>query len=517
MKKLFLRNESGYSLLVVLMVMTLLSVVGLMVMGITVNSVKHVTVNEQSVKVKSATDMAIEEAMAQIDREVEELNKDIKNKTILIDAVVSRLNNSLNNLKSLGTLPYTIQTQTIKDGSEGIYQEKVTIKTPVGTSGKFATRTILISSINNVFKYSTVTPGDLVLNGAAYIEGDVRVGGNLYSSNYGKYVDGINLYEKTSFPALNGNLTVLGNHNRLSNMDRRGNWFFGYYYVPVFQNFSPTPVELKKYFSVVPRMPVNSLPVEKVDVAAMILKKSGNLSSSKTLGSLNVNANETVRLTGNYTINNDLVMKEGSRLEVNGSLKVKGNAELSGTITTQNPNDYIYIQGKSSSPVTISNLTLSGQMYLGYSLDIQNNLNTNGSIYVMGNIDVANFTNNDPGTLLLLAEGDIKVSNNNLYNDLPKPINAFLYSNSQLEIYGIGSHLKITGGIYGKDIILNAVKGKTKKGSGSSLIFESNQDGLPPESSRLSVIYKKDLILNPPTGIPVSSELSVEILDTEYE
>lgn len=514
MKK-FLQNDSGYSLLVVIMVMTLLSVVGLMVMGITVNSIKHVSVNEQSVKVKSATDMAIEEAMAQIDREVEVLNKDIKNKTILIDAVVSRLNHSLNNLGRLGSLPYSIHSQTIKDGSEGIYQEKVTIKAPVGASGKFATRTILVSSINNVFKYSTVTPGDLVLNGASYIEGDVRVGGNLYSSNYGKYVEGTDLYEKTSFPAINGNLTVLGNYNRLSYIDRR--WWWGYYYVPVYQGFSPTAQEMKKYFSITPKLPVNSIPVEKVDVSGLIAKKSGNPASPKTLGNLIVRANETIRLTGNYTINNDLIMQENSKLEISGSLQVKGNAALSGTITIQNPNDYIFIQGKSSSPVTINNLTLSGQMYIGYSLDIQNNLNTNGSIYVMGNINVENFTNNDPGTLLLLAEGDIKVSNNNLYNDLPKPINAFLYSNSQLEIYGIGSHLKITGGIYGKDIILNAVKGKTKKGYNGNLIFESNQDGLPAESSRLSVIYKKDMILNPPTGIPVSSELSIEILDTEYE
>lgn len=501
--------------MVVLMVMTLLSVVGLMVMGITVNSVKHVSVNEQSVKVKSETDMAIEEAMAQIDTEVDELNKDIKNKTILIDAVVTKLNNALNSLNSLGALPYTIQSQTIKDGSEGIYQEKVTIKAPVGTTGKYATRTVLISSINNVFKYSTVTPGDLILNGAPYIEGDIRIDGNLYSSNYGKYVNGINLYEKTSFPALNGNLTVLGNYNRLSYIERR--WWFGYYYVPVFQKFSPSPTEMQKYFSIVPKMPVSSLPVEKVLVADMIAEKSGNLPNSKTISNLYVGENETVRLTGNYTINNDLILQKDSKLEINGSLNVKGNASLSGTLSTQNPTDYIYIKGSTSTPVSISNLTLTGQMYIGNSLNIQNNLNTNGSIYTLGNIRVENFTNDDPGTLLLLSEGDISVANNNLYNDEPKPINAFLYSNSQLEIYGIGSHLKITGGIYGKDIILNAVKGKTKQAYDGSLIFESNQDGLPPESSRLSIIYKKELILNPPTGIPVSSELSVEILDTEYE
>lgn len=497
------------------MVVTLLSVVGLMIMGITINSVKHVSINEQSIKAKTETDMAMEEAMAQIDREVEEINKDIKNKSLLMDVIVSRLHYSLNNLRILGSLPYKIDSQTIKDGSEGIYQEKVTIKAPLGSSGKFATRTILISSVNNVFKYSTVTPGDLTLNGASYIEGDVRVGGSLYSSNYGKYVtSGINLFQQTSFPAINGNLTVLGNYNRLSYIERK--WFFGYYYVPVFQKFSPTTNEMRNSFSIVPKMPVSSLPVEKVDVASIVQAKSANI-PSKTLSNLVIKSGSPERLTGNYTISNDFVMQDKSILEINGSLIVKGNASLSGTIIINNPNDYIYIHGSASSPVTINNLTLTGQMYIGQSLNIVNNLNTNGSIYTLGNIRVENFSNNNPGTLLLLAEGDISVANNNLYNDYPKPINAFLYSNSQLEIYGIGSHLKITGGIYGKDIVLNAVKGKTKEDSKGNLIFEANQDSLPPESSRLSIIYKKELILNPPTGIPASSELNIEIIDTEYE
>lgn len=62
---------------------------------------------------------------------------------------------------------------------------------------------------------------------------------------------------------------------------------------------------------------------------------------------------------------------------------------------------------------------------------------------------------------MLLSDSNIQLANNNLYNDTPKVINAFFYSNKTLEIYGVGSNIKIVGGIYGNQIILNAVKRKS--------------------------------------------------------
>lgn len=53
-------------------------------------------------------------------------------------------------------------------------------------------------------------------------------------------------------------------------------------------------------------------------------------------------------------------------------------------------------------------------------------------------------------------------ANNNEFRTEPKVIDAFLYSNQTLEMYGIGFNIKIKGGVYGSNVILNATKGDTR-------------------------------------------------------
>lgn len=130
---------------------------------------------------------------------------------------------------------------------------------------------------------------------------------------------------------------------------------------------------------------------------------------------------------------------------------------------------------------------------------------------------------NSEGMLVILANGNIHISNNNQYSDVPKTMNTFFYSNANIEIYGVGSNIKIIGGIYGRRITLNAVKGRTETRlfAGSTkvgtLYFQNNQDQIDPKNSRLSIIYNKEIILNLPTGIPKVSKLKLQEIDLRYE
>lgn len=81
-----------------------------------------------------------------------------------------------------------------------------------------------------------------------------------------------------------------------------------------------------------------------------------------------------------------------------------------------------------------------------------------------------------------------------------------------MEIYGILSNLKINGGVYGNSVILNAVKGKT-----DDIFNVSQQQKLEPNRSRLSVYYKKEVILNPPEGVPTVEKLTIQYIDTGFE
>jgi hypothetical protein len=227
---------------------------------------------------------------------------------------------------------------------------------------------------------------------------------------------------------------------------------------------------------------------------------------------------------GNLTINGDLIVNGYLQIIGNGKLTVNGNiyvadyATLSGTINLAAQNKYIYINKKA----TIESFTLNGQMYVGQNADIQEDFNTNGTLYAKTGIEVTNLSNNSGGTLVLICDGMIKVSNNNQYKDNPKEMNAYFYSNSTLEIYGVGSNLKINGGVYGNPVELNAMKGVTStipfKNSfnNGGLWFENNQLGLEPSTSRLSIIFKNELIYNPPNGIPTVEKISMKEIEKHY-
>jgi type II secretory pathway pseudopilin PulG len=501
-----LKDERGYSLLSVILVFAIISILGLSLLTLTINSMKFVSVNKSSIQDKASAEMGIEEAMAQIDSEVEKINKDIENRVLLVDNVLGRLSSSLGSIRSLGPYKYTISHETLKSGQNGVFLEKVIIKAPIGDTNRSITKTVTVSTIAEVFKYGAVSPGYLLFNGASYIEGDVLVKENLLNSDQGKFIQGWTYYPPTSYPAIKGNLTVGENYYY-----KQGNSF---------RQFSPTPYNMNLFFSVPPQIKDRSLDVNALPVNSYVINKSGIISapaSNTYNGDLTIDRNTSIN--GNLVVRGNLTVRKGAKLSVSGSVYVGRGALLSGTLSVPNQNKYIFISGNA----VISELNLDGEMYIGGSVDITNDLNTNGTLFVMGDATVEELSNNSGGTLILLCNGTIQLSNNNLYNDNPKIINAYLYSNRMLEIYGIGSHMNIQGGIYGNPIILNASKGKTRQSNFSgadrtgNLYFEGNQDQIDPTKSRLAIYYKKEMILNPPKGIPTVEKMQVKEIDVVYE
>jgi len=124
-------------------------------------------------------------------------------------------------------------------------------------------------------------------------------------------------------------------------------------------------------------------------------------------------------------------------------------------------------------------------------------------------------------SLAVFSEKSIDTYNINLHADMPSGgldptmvLRAFLYSNSFIDMYGQGSLIHIEGGIVGKDVNFKVMKGNTKTynpggywqpDSASHEWFEPNQRNIPPARSRFRIVYNKDLIANPPEGMPIDS------------
>lgn len=543
-KDLFSREEKGYALVTVLLLFLVISVLLMSLLELTVNSHSSVAAQENILRARVNAENGALEAFGKIKEGINQINNQGNQEIGTIKSKITQLLGSIRpDANNTALYTYTLSWVEKADGQNGPLIEEVTIQATGMSGGRTEkyTKTILISTIADVFRYAVVTPGDLYLNGAAYLDGDLYVKGNLTSHNQASFVDGNTYWVDTAYPAINGNLTLEGD---LMIRGRNG-------------SSSRTKVPLKEmnnYFSIPPKLknvPLNLQSASPVDQAfadpgntsmptysKQVKKRSYYFNSNQIISESTRYSNNdfiigsgvTITVFGNLIVDESFEMRNGAKLIVNGDLYIGGNAALTGDIELSEGR-HVYI----GSNATINNLTFKGTMFVNGNLEINQQLKANSAIYVKENIDVNELNNEGGGTLILLSKGNTLISNNNLYQDEPKEIDAYFYSDSQLTIYGVGSNLKINGGIYGSSITLNATKGRTEEeqfyvddnGKRTYAFFVGNWYGghyfdprqltLPPTKSRLSIYYKKEMILNPPSGIPTVSSVTITEVDEGFE
>ncbi|MGG5254881.1 type II secretion system protein [Neobacillus sp. SM06] len=478
----YMKQNSGYTLLTVLVIFTVVSIIGLTLAGLTANSLKFVSTSKTSIEEKASAEMAIDEAMAQIDNLIAAVNSAISSNQLPPESIQAQVQASLNQVKSLGAHPFTL-THAPKNTANGVYVEHVTIKAPIGKSGKSITKTLDLSTVSEVFHYGVVTPGDLVLYGTPYIEGNVLVGGNLNTFNF------------FGFPSVKGNLTV------------KGKYYTGFLGLT---EYFPDENNLKKYFAIPPVVQQwQDTVIPSIDVLHAIQTKSTPIKTSMTISklkdvsrypneagyfidsNLKVKKNESYTINGNLVVAGNLQMEEGSTLTINGSLMVYGTADLSGTLTFSE-NNYLYVKNYA----TLSNLTLKGPIYADDFVEIKDSINSNGTIYIRKGAQLSDFrADTERQTVIVASDGPITLFFSNSDRENPKVMNAFFYTNSSLNMLGFLSNVKIVGGIYGNPINLAA---------------------LNDTNSRLSIVYNQDMLKNLPLGIPTAAKITKKELNTIY-
>lgn len=534
-KDLFSREEKGYALVTVLLLFLVISVLLMSLLELTVNSHSSVAAQENILRARVNAENGALEAFGKIKEGINQINSQGNQDIGTIKSKITQLLGSIRpDANNTALYTYTLSWVEKADGQNGPLIEEVTIRATGMSGGREEeyTKTILISTIADVFRYAVVTPGDLYLNGAAYLDGDLYVKGNLTSHNQASFINNQTYWVDTAYPAINGNLTLEGD---LMIRGRNGS-----------NSRTKVPLtEMNNYFSISPKLknvPLNLQSASPVDQAfadpgntsrptytkvkeGSFHFKSNQIISESTRYSNNdfiIGSGVTITVFGNLIVDESFEMRNGAKLIVNGDLYIGGNAALTGDIELSEGR-HVYI----GSNATINNLTFKGTMFVNGNLEINQQLKANSAIYVKKNIDVNELNNEGGGTLILLSKGNTLIRNNNLYQDEPKEIDAYFYSDSQLTIYGVGSNLKINGGIYGSSITLNAMKGKTEEErfyvDGVSAFEEGNdwfdprQLTLPPTKSRLSIYYKKEMILNPPSGIPTVSSVTITEVDEGFE
>lgn len=188
------------------------------------------------------------------------------------------------------------------------------------------------------------------------------------------------------------------------------------------------------------------------------------------------------------------------------SMYIKGNVFIGNLSTSNNPSNYDDITIEGYTENTGARIFVDGDVIIQGA-----NLTSNLTIYTTGTVTVKHstiqgykFSDGIDGSLIVFAKGNIHLSNNSRYKNKPSELKGFFYSEDVLEMYGVGSNIKIHGGIAARRITLNAVRGNYLNESSDYADLKNPTNINSP--SRLVIQYDTDLIenylrLNPPEPI----------------
>ncbi|MBE3549929.1 MAG: hypothetical protein BLITH_0325 [Brockia lithotrophica] len=389
------------------------------------------------------------------------------------------------------------------------------------------TRTYLLTTVAEQFLYAFVTDGDLTLNGAPYVVGDVLVGGKLTTSPYAQYIWGKQRDHLVGYGAVRGSLSTPRTDFVLVD-ERKSQTVLPLTSDNLARGFAQPPTLAPSRAKAVPldvrgevaRARANVPPTADMAVLSCplwsytceITKSAAYGKGLWVRGNLHVRGNGTkVVVGGNLLVDGTLTVDAGASLEVRGSVAyVKNGADVRGKVELS-PGGAAYVGGK----LAATDAYLQGTFFVAGDVTLLEHLYGRSTIYTGGAGEVHEFEMQKDSFLVLLAEGPVRVYNNNLFQDVPLVVYAYLYSNADLTLYGVGSHLELHGGIAGKNVTLNVAKGKTRDG-GTDVSFEEPQTGISPERSRLKIFYDESMILHPPEGIDRPGPIRAKVLSTRY-
>lgn len=216
---------------------------------------------------------------------------------------------------------------------------------------------------------------------------------------------------------------------------------------------------------------------------------------------------------GTYTLTGDNTF---GQFATNGNVEIRNSNRNHFATTTIEHGMYVNgdlkigdtgIRDSNFDPNTYEKIRVSGPIYVNGDLIIKGaDAEFNALIYVNGDVTIMNTRINGmhvdgrEGSLIVFANGSIQIANNSVNLDEPSNIRGFFYSEEALEMFGVGSNIRIEGGISARRIVLNAIRGRAKSYSfdGSQRITSSDYfegvAGQRSRPSRLQIIYNPEII-----------------------
>jgi len=430
------------------------------------------------------------------------------------------------------------------------------------------TLSVSAGGIFEVLSYAVGAQGNVFLHGGSTIEGNLYTGKNLFLYDHAQVYSNGDRYVPSTYPCLDSNESrVMGSIikvNNISNYSRHlsqsGGTGASYStvspanYSTYFSCDPPTVSKIDADFSIIDvtssenRFKINSPNVRpdgderywsflfyryryldlNGDYSKLLVKPrfrylSPILNDSKHFGGLHLEDKSFIRDGADLTFG-----WEDSEGNFNGGLYVDGDLYIGDENTSSNENNINNYE----------NISIKGPIYVNGDLIIRGaDVQFDSSLYVAGETEIRNSrvrgiqgNTAEESSLILFGNGPVRISNiSSFENDRLKisRVRGFFYSNATLEMYGVGSNIEIEGGIFAKNIVLNAIRGDSystnnKSGyyspSGVSWSFETatNQKNVKSKNdSRLRVNHNANLIENPPDALPQAENIIIRHIKRE--
>ncbi|WP_040952338.1 pilus assembly PilX family protein [Gorillibacterium massiliense] len=566
-------SQRGAALVVAMLTIVVMMGLGLMLLQIVQGGLVHSSLVEGKVKAETMAQNGLDEALAAIQNAVDAANDSHTDYFDRVDASKTNVNTVIGELKApnsktmgAGTYSWRIYRKINADGSIDNQADQPLVKPDknndrfphvpyvqrlmIESTGKWQVSAsnkaiwpvvtkrmiVYVSTIEPVFRYSLVSHGDMMLNGAPYIVGNLLVDkadknnkpadgpaddpSTLLLSDIAHYfiVSGSDqTVSGTKGPSLRGFFRVTGADDNDDLGRKKAQKFTGASFYPIYDTSLATRSSFTNGDYLTVRDYVNDAiaDAEKWTTTPWLSPNSWPEANEYPISKSN---------TGNWiTKDGGLDIPSTGKLSVTGGSVAILNgsgitvADLRGTVDI--PDGGLIVEGDA----VFTDLTLTGNVFIRGNLYINGTLEANGTIYVDGDVELKNAKSINvlnKKSIVIAASGNISFSDTNTDanvkscgKDSSNCFRSYLYSEKSMNLYGVKSQLMIQGGVRGKDVTLNAIRGDFKYNAETDTLNEPNQDDsdLTEKTSRLQILYDDNLYDDPPQGIPVTDTVNVYV------
>lgn len=166
-------------------------------------------------------------------------------------------------------------------------------------------------------------------------------------------------------------------------------------------------------------------------------------------------------------------------------------------------------------------LPISGNVLVLGNVSIKGNVAFDSTMIALGETKVEDAVikgleeSGNTKELVLITKGPVLLNRIDAFtNAAPNEMDAFFYTDSSAELYGVGSIFWLKGGFFAKgDLTLNAALGDVSEpvgglSSGLPLVFESQQRGL---RERFKVIYNHEIYTHQQSSLPRVRKVNISL------